>query len=284
MCHHLIQFFLDPPSIPQTGPSNYMRLKTKSILQLECTADGNPAPTFKWIQKFPTGISKVRGYEAKLVIQGVTFKDNSRMVCEASNYINNIKQHSKSEPVELIITGEPIFRTKEKTKDIVLKSGEDTKINIPFCSNPRPTVKWFTANKGTNKTPITSHNLVESSDEHCYTSILTIRNMQKENAKDYYIQVSNEEGKIIKRMKVKVSEELFELEMVVLIVIGLVLSILILSLAILYFMQARRLGGEMSITTASYKEDQENTKDCETCNECTMNPPDLVPSYHVGQS
>ena len=44
-------------------------------------------------------------------------------------------------------------------------------------------------------------------------------------------------------MKVKLSEELFELEMIVLIVIGGVLSILISSLVILYFLQAGRLGG-----------------------------------------
>ena len=57
------------------------------------------------------GFSNVKGYEAKLVIPSVTFKDNSRMVWQANNYMNNIKKHSKSEPVELIIT-KTIFKRK----------------------------------------------------------------------------------------------------------------------------------------------------------------------------
>ena len=146
-----------------------------------------------------------------------------------------------------------------------------------------PRVEWFTITQEMRKTPLRFHSLVDSSPVHCYTSLLTIENMLKTDSRDYYIQVSNEEGRIMKRINVKVTDERFELEIVIPIVVGVVLVILIVSLVILYFLQARRLGGEMSITTDGFKEEQENTKDCETLNQCTYKQPDLVPSYHLGQ-
>ena len=102
-----------------------MWIKTTSIIRLECTADGNPTPTYHWIQKFPSGKSKIRGHEARLVIPNAMFEDNSEMVCQASNYVKNTKRYSNSQPIKLIITGEPIFKTTEEISDVVLKPGED---------------------------------------------------------------------------------------------------------------------------------------------------------------
>ena len=105
--------------------------------------------------------------------------------------------------------------------------------------------------------------------------------MQISDAKDYFLEVSNDEGKLLRQIKVIVVDEVFELEIVVSIVIGVVLSILILSLVILYSQQARRPSGENSINTICKEQVKDRTKKWELYEECQNNDdykPDIVPS------
>ena len=132
----------------------------------------------------------------------------------------------------------------------------------------------------------------DSKHPQCYDCFLTIENIKSSDSKEYTLEVSNEEGRIIKSININVVDELFNLELLVSMVIGGVLSILIVSLVILYSLQARRssdLFRNIKITNARKDAGHKNMSNAGSIHPysqqqrdlCQSSKPDLVSSYHL---
>lgn len=100
-------FFSDPPKILSVGRD---RVKTATLFTpttFECVGEGNPQPTYQWLQTLPTPSNVVveRGREAKLHVANVTYDYQGEYRCKVTNIISGTERSELSEAVILQVVG-----------------------------------------------------------------------------------------------------------------------------------------------------------------------------------
>lgn len=104
----------DPPKIVSIGKE---RVKTATLFSssyFECLGEGNPPPTYEWLQKRTTSASSTgpldsvieRGRDAKLHISNVTYEYQGEWRCKVTNFIKGEERSELSEPIILQVHGE----------------------------------------------------------------------------------------------------------------------------------------------------------------------------------
>lgn len=101
-------FPLDPPKILSIGPDRLTTAPLFTSATFECVAEGNPQPTYQWLQRLPTPSDVIleRGWESKLHIPNVTYDYQGEYVCKVTNIIGGTERTIQSEAIALQVVGQ----------------------------------------------------------------------------------------------------------------------------------------------------------------------------------
>lgn len=85
-------------------------MKTATLFSsatFECIGEGNPPPTYQWIQTrpSPSNLEIERGRDAKLYISNVTYDYQGEYICKVTNIIKSEEKTDISEPIILQVHG-----------------------------------------------------------------------------------------------------------------------------------------------------------------------------------
>lgn len=100
-------FISDPPKIVSIGRERVKTATLFSTASFECIGEGNPPPTYQWIQKRPKPSEEVieRGRDQKLHISNVTYEFQGEYRCKVTNIIKGEERSEISEPIILQVHG-----------------------------------------------------------------------------------------------------------------------------------------------------------------------------------
>lgn len=112
----------DPPKILSVDKD---RVKTATLFasaNFECVGEGNPLPTYQWLQTLPTPSNGVleRGREAKLLIPNVTYDFQGEYRCKVTNVINGKERSELSYPIILQVVGKQKYPLYLKINNKIL--------------------------------------------------------------------------------------------------------------------------------------------------------------------
>uniref|UniRef100_A0A1I8M182 Ig-like domain-containing protein n=1 Tax=Musca domestica TaxID=7370 RepID=A0A1I8M182_MUSDO len=190
-----------PPKILSAGPDRLTTAPLFTPAAFECVADGNPMPSFKWVQRISHGSKYVeRGNEPRLVIDNVTYDYQGEYECHATNYINGQERVAISDPVSLQVVGAPqVLRLHPSMHTVLVKRGDPASLTLVVCADPRPhRVAWewgsLRLDAGSSIDRFRADDLLQDSREDCYLSTLHIHHATEHDARPYYLVVENERG------------------------------------------------------------------------------------------
>lgn len=251
---------------------------------LRCHTQGSPSPSIQWLQQTHTGEVLVRGYEEELKIERASYQHQGSFVCSAKNIIGEVQ----SDPILIDVLGKPeIDRIKVKT-EYVLNLGEDLNAVVEFCAKPAPRVTWNLGPVGQADRTVeliagstferfhagSSHVI----SEYCFSASLLIFSVRLEDSKEFILQVENDYGKETLPLRVVVIDtRLFTEEVFAAIIVGGVLTILLLSVIIIYVVRIGCCSGSPP------KDSGSDRTDLESCRSSTVShnshntiPPDAL--------
>ncbi|XP_069965053.1 uncharacterized protein [Bactrocera oleae] len=191
-----------PPKIVSAGPDRLTTAPLFSPAAFECVAEGNPMPSYKWVQRIAHGSKFVeRGSEPRLVIDNVTYDYQGEYECRATNYINGQERVAVSEPISLQVVGAPqVLRPHPSMHTISVKRGQPAVMSLVVCADPRPhRVSWewgslrLEAGSGIADR-FRADDMLQDSREDCYLSTLHILHTDEHDSRPYYLVVENERG------------------------------------------------------------------------------------------
>lgn len=98
--------FSDPPRVVSIGRERVKTATLFSPAHFECQGEGNPLPTYQWIQTRPP-LNKIieRGRDPKLYISNVTYDYQGEYRCKITNIIKGEERSDISEPIILQVHG-----------------------------------------------------------------------------------------------------------------------------------------------------------------------------------
>ena len=231
----------DSPSIISLSPSGLVTSKVGSRVSLACQADANPQPAYQWVQKLNDQIV-IRGNSQVLTIDNIIFEDDGEYICHAHNQIRGEERITHSAPVHVQVRGPPRLYLDPKTR-FETSAGSDTSIEVKVCGEPRPDVQWqvehlwLTAGSGHGKYRADQlHKL--SSHHSCYISRLFVQAADTQDSQHYQVHVKNGLGEESHSLELLVHEN-SQVEVLVAIAVGGVLTILTICLIIIYILVSR---------------------------------------------
>ncbi|XP_050316877.1 uncharacterized protein LOC126751024 isoform X1 [Bactrocera neohumeralis] len=190
-----------PPKIVSAGPDRLTTAPLFSPAAFECVAEGNPMPSYKWVQRIAHGSKFVeRGSEPRLVIDNVTYDYQGEYECRATNYINGQERVAVSEPISLQVVGAPqVLRPHPSMHTISVKRGQPAVMSLVVCADPRPhRVSWewgsLRLEAGSGIDRFRADDMLQDSREDCYLSTLHILRTDEHDSRPYYLVVENERG------------------------------------------------------------------------------------------
>ena len=96
----------DAPRIYRVHPTRHVTASLFNSTSLECEAEANPAPSYRWLQSRAHQPGTLRGAEGRLRLTNVTYEHRGHYVCLATNVINGQERTDRSDPVHLKVVGE----------------------------------------------------------------------------------------------------------------------------------------------------------------------------------
>ena len=172
----------------------------------------------------------------------VGVQDDGEYICTAHNLIRGQEKITQSAPVHLTVTGPPRLYLDPKTR-FETSAGSDTNMEVKVCGEPRPEVRWqvdhlvLTAGSGHGR--YTAHSLYSLASHHnCYISRLTVLSAHTEDNRPFQVHVENALGSETHSLELRVHEN-SQLEVLIAIAVGGVLTILTICLIIIYVLVSR---------------------------------------------
>ena len=224
-------------------------------LTLHCYSESYPRADYTWLQQLPSGEVLVRGYESSLVIQAVGFEHSGEFVCKARNIVKRVKKEVQSDLIRVSVKGSPQILEFKSVNEIVVKSGDNVDIKVPFCSNPPPSIDWIIGLAGQAKNMIsltggtrygrfTADIERDDGTGHCYHALLRIMGAHPADSNTYILEIENDEGGVKKNVKFSVIDDSPKTEFLIAIIVGSIITLLLLSLVSLYALKAHSCGGD----------------------------------------
>lgn len=150
------------PSIKSVGPAAQLEKLLGAKLELTCEAEGQPAPDYTWIQEAAdeaavdgTPPPQIRGHNRRLVVHDLTYQDQGRYWCEASNTIGGDggeRLIAKSSPIQVEVIGRPAVVMDAGggggSTTLSVLTGRDAVVEVRFCADPQPEVTWHLVEPG----------------------------------------------------------------------------------------------------------------------------------------
>jgi Immunoglobulin domain len=234
-----------------------------SQLQLSCHSPAFPPPTYQWLQRLPHDVILVRGEGPDLLLDAATYDDQGEWVCRAANAVGQ----SESKPLRVTVRGAPQISRLTVHSEVVVKTGEDANLEVEFCANPLPRQAWHLGPLGGGGQLSEAANLVLQSNERhgrfvvdnllplagisglaesrttgrqqdCYLAVLRILGAHPADSRSYLLQLENEHGLDSHEIKLMVINTAVSQEIFIAIIVGSILTILIVTLIIVYMVKA----------------------------------------------
>ena len=225
--------FLDGASVQGLVPEGIVDKRYKSDVELTCQGEGNPPPSYSWVQHTVKG-PVTRGHERVLTISGLDYQDQGEYSCQVVNEISS----SRSGVVKINIEGPP--RITSDSKHVFLLEGSDASLEVEFCGAPLPKQTWQIESVGQKLTLVagTSHDKYrvekerKSEKNNCFISVLHILSTDQSDSNDYVLKLENEHGVEIHKAHVTIGQELSK-ETLIGSVVGAIVMLLLVLCAIL---------------------------------------------------
>ncbi|XP_021939888.1 hemicentin-1 isoform X3 [Zootermopsis nevadensis] len=190
-----------PPQIVDVGPDRVMTAPLYSQATFSCTAEGNPTPTYQWLQKLPTaeGTVLIRGSDARLHINNVTYDYKGEYVCKATNMIAGVERVVQSDAISVQVVGAPQVLRQSGGREVVVARGQDALLRLVVCADPRPRrAAWEWGSQqleaGADQGRYKAEELAQVEREDCYEARLHVREVDPADSRNYYLAVQNERG------------------------------------------------------------------------------------------
>jgi len=220
-------------SVRSLVPEGLVEKRYKADVELTCEGEGNPAPSYTWVQH-TVGGPVTRGHDRVLRISGLDYQDQGEYSCQVVNQISS----SRSGVVTVNIQGPP--RITSDSKHVFLLEGSDATLEVEFCGAPLPKQTWQIESVGQKLTLVagTSHDKYrvekerKSERNNCFISVLHILSTDQSDSKDYVLKLENEHGVEIHKAHVTIGQELSK-ETLIGSVVGAVVTLLLVLCAIL---------------------------------------------------
>ncbi|KAF5289667.1 hypothetical protein FQR65_LT11784 [Abscondita terminalis] len=200
-----LRFHLDvkyPPKILSVGPDRLTTAPLFTSATFECIGEGNPQPTYQWLQRYPTRSDFIieRGRESKLHVSNVTYDFQGEYVCKVTNIIGGTERTVQSEAIALQVVGAPQVLRHSIKPEIRVEKGENANLRVVVCADPRPRVmawEWGSVRMeaGSEKGRFKVDDVTEEDREDCYSAALHILNAESVDSRAYYLAVENDKGK-----------------------------------------------------------------------------------------
>ncbi|XP_050311765.1 irregular chiasm C-roughest protein isoform X2 [Anthonomus grandis grandis] len=236
------------PKIISVGRERVKTATLFSPVNFECLGEGNPPPTYQWVQK-KTGDQTEnvieRGTEAKLHIRNVSYEYQGEWRCKVTNIIKGQEQSDISEPIILQVHGAPQVLRHTATPDVYVESGQSVDLSMVVCADPRPrSVAWewgsLRLEAGNEMGKFKVDDVIqEKGGEDCYLTSLHIKDASATDSRTYYLLVENDKGKDMHAVQLYVNEPL-QMSTLVSVAGALLVGFLILICACVYAVRAER--------------------------------------------
>jgi len=229
------------PHITGVEPSGEVQAPVGGTAEITCHAQAHPSPGYRWLQRRGERLV-VRGNQRTLRLSHLGFEDSGQFVCAAHNLVRGEERITQAEPVTLRITGPPRLDLEPGTRFEAL-SGSEAVLEVTLCGEPRPEVRWslgsllLTAGtehsrfRASPLTPLPSH-------RHCYISRLLLGQAAAQDSAHYQVTAENRLGSETHSLELVVHEGR-QMEVFIAVSVGGVLTILTLSLIIVYVLVTR---------------------------------------------
>jgi hypothetical protein len=243
-----------------------------SQLQLTCHSPAFPPPTYQWLQRLPHDDDAVlvRGEGPDLVLDAATYDDQGEWVCRAANAVGQ----AESQPVRVTVRGAPQISRLTVHSEVVVKTGDDANLEVEFCANPLPRQAWHLGplgGVGSGQLLEEANLVLQSNERHgrfvvdnllplvgmsgavaadsslvagrrqqqdCYLAVLRILGAHPADSRAYLLQLENEHGLDSHEIRLTVIDTAVSQEIFIAIIVGSILTILIVTLIIVYMVKA----------------------------------------------
>ncbi|XP_045463992.1 hemicentin-2 isoform X2 [Harmonia axyridis] len=204
-----------PPKIVSIGREKMKTALLFSPMSFECMGEGNPSPTYQWLQTLPSPSSLVieRSRDSKLYISNVTYDYQGEYTCRVRNIINGEERIEISEPITLQVHGAPQVLRHSSVPEIFVEKGENAILSMVVCADPRPRIiawEWgsLRLEAGSEMGRYRVENIIQEQREDCYKTTLHIRDVSATDSRAYYLSVENDSGTDRHAVQLHVSEPL----------------------------------------------------------------------------
>ena len=226
--------YLDPPVVKSVGPALALKKMVGDEVELTCTAEGFPLPTYTWIQVVDK-TEVIRGESRILHLPKINYKDQGVFICQAENTIKGVKSISRSETISLEVEGSPVLDSKESNHYVV--TGTDARVEIEFCADPQPEITWIRVGV---EEKVLSHDgedysveeVAQGPRQDCYISALTVLNPSKTETHEYVLKLKNPHGEESHVVNLRVGEVYSQETLIGGVIGGCVTIVLILSILV----------------------------------------------------
>ncbi|XP_028968276.1 kin of IRRE-like protein 2 [Galendromus occidentalis] len=195
------------PKIVRIEPPPPLTFDMREQIRLTCVTEGNPTPKISWLQQNGNGDQKVwnmRGRESTLVVNNATYEYQGVYICEAANEIKGKLYRVQSQEARVDIKGPPMITADPvSNRDrIVVRSDDDALITVAFCADPRPhEVIWTWGSQSLLAGKTLFRYVADPLDKEpgrddCYKANLTIRSVQKGDARRFSVNITNSHGSV----------------------------------------------------------------------------------------
>lgn len=226
------------------------RVKTATLfspVNFECLGEGNPPPTYQWIQRRKSAMADSiieRGREAKLHISNITYEFQGEWRCKVTNIIKGEEQSDISEPIILQVHGAPQVIKQAVTPEIYVESGQPVDLSMVVCADPRPrSVAWewgsLRLEAGNEMGKFKVDDVAQEQGEDCYLTTLHVRDTSATDSRTYYLLVENDKGKDTHAVQLLVNEPL-QMSTLVSVAGALLVGFLIMVCACIYAIRAEK--------------------------------------------
>ncbi|XP_063240065.1 hemicentin-2 [Bacillus rossius redtenbacheri] len=190
-----------PPRILSVGPDRLVTAPLFSQASLACSAEGNPKPTYQWLQKTtsPDAAVLLRGSGPELLVSNVTYDYQGEYVCKATNVIGGRERVVQSETIAVQVVGAPLVLRQAAPGEVVVARGQDALLSLVVCADPRPRLaawEWgsLRLEAGADLGRYRADQLAQDSREDCYEARLHVAGADPADARSYYLAVQNDKG------------------------------------------------------------------------------------------
>ncbi|ERL89500.1 hypothetical protein D910_06866 [Dendroctonus ponderosae] len=235
------------PKIISVGRERVKTTTLFSPVNFECLGEGNPPPTYQWVQKKTSSHSDSiieRGREAKLYLNNVTYEFQGEWRCRVTNIIKGEEQSVVSEPIILQVHGAPQILRQTANQEIYVESGHPVDMSMVVCADPRPrSVAWewgsLRLEAGNEMGKFKVDEVSQEEGEDCYLTILHIKDTSATDSRTYYLLVENDKGKDMHAIQLYVNEPL-QISTLASVAGALLVAFLILVCACIYAIRAEK--------------------------------------------